>query len=282
MEAIELPPTVVGRLWGLARELLANERVRIALSIYGYLTTAAVIVLITFNTAGFAHDVPIWDRTGDMLRAGASPYGSGYDRNLLFLYAPPWALIFAGVTWLPQPVQVGGLFALEVLAWRICAGSWRRVGYLGMFPVFGFELAVGQINLLIAAAVALALRGDGRWAVVAAFAKLSPVLAIRDWRRPLLVALLFLLATAPVFWLWGEWVRQVVAYAAGGDDPIPYWVRLAVGIALVATRRRWAAGLAVFVAIPNVTPNSYVLLAALMPELPRRRSAAPAPSVAVG
>ena len=278
IEAIQLRAPAIGRLVGFGRGLVANERVRLALSIYGYLTTAVVILLITFNTAGFAHDVPIWDRTGDMLRSGASPYGANYDRNLLFLYAPPWALIFAAVTWLPQPVQVGGLFALEVLAWRICAGSWRRVGYLGVFPVFGFELAVGQINLLIAAAVALALRGDGRWAVVAAFAKLSPVLAIRDVRRPLYVALLFVLATAPVFWLWGEWLRQVIAYAAGGDDPIPYWVRLAVGIALVATRRRWAAGLAVFVAIPNVTPNSYVLLAALMPQIPRGRATVVAPA----
>ena len=138
IEAIQLRAPAIGRLVGFGRGLVANERVRLALSIYGYLTTAVVILLITFNTAGFAHDVPIWDRTGDMLRSGASPYGANYDRNLLFLYAPPWALIFAAVTWLPQPVQVGGLFALEILAWRVCAGSWRRVGYLGVFPVFGF------------------------------------------------------------------------------------------------------------------------------------------------
>jgi hypothetical protein len=39
----------------------------------------------------------------------------------------------------------------------------------------------------------------------------------------------------------------------------------------VATRRGWAAGLAVFVAIPNVTPNAYVLLAAVMPAVSRRK-----------
>jgi len=79
------------------------------------------------------------------------------------------------------------------------------------------------------------------------------------------------LITLPVVWLWGDWFRQVMAFTDSETDPIPYWVRLAVALALVATRRGWAAGLAVFVAIPNVTPNAYVLLAALMPKVPRRQ-----------
>jgi hypothetical protein len=271
MGVTEGRPQAIVRLEALANSLQPGERVRIALSILGYLVTAAVIGLIAFNTTGFAHDAVIWDRTGDLVRAGASPYGTEYDRNLLFLYAPTWAVIFAGVSWLPSQVQVGGLFVLEVLAWRICAGSWRRVGYLGLVPIFGFELAVSQINLLIAAAVALALRGDGRWAVLAAFAKFSPALAIREVRRPLLVALACVLVTLPVVWLWREWFQQITAYTGASTDPVPYWIRAAVAVALLATRRRWAAGLAVFVAIPNVTPNAYVLLAALMPAVPRRK-----------
>jgi hypothetical protein len=271
VEVVDRRPQAIVRLEALARSLQPAEPIRVALSILGYLVTAAVIALIAFNTTGFAHDAVIWDRTGDLVRAGASPYGTEYDRNLLFLYAPPWALSFAAVSWLPSWLQIGGLFALEVLAWRICAGSWRRVGYLGLVPIFGFELAVSQINLLIAAAVALALRGDSRWTVLAAFAKFSPALAIREVRRPLLVAVACVLITLPVVWLWGDWFRQVTAFTDSGTDPIPYWVRLAVAVALLATRRGWAAGLAVFVAIPNVTPNAYVLLAALMPQLPRRR-----------
>lgn len=265
MEAIDRRPDAIVRLEALAISLQPGERIRIELSILGYVVTATVIGVIAVQTTGFAHDVPIWDRTGDLVRSGASPYGTGFDRNLLFLYAPPWAVIFAGVSWLPFQVQVGGLFVLELLAWRICAGSWRRVGYLGLIPIFGFELAVGQINLLIAAAVALALRGDSRWAVIAAFAKISPALAIREVRRPSLVAVACILVTIPIFGLWGEWLTQITAYSGTSTDPVPYWVRLAVALALLATRRRWAAGLAVFVAIPNVTPNAYVLLAALMP-----------------
>ena len=248
-----------------ARRLQPRGRVALALSVLGFVVTGATMALIAFATPGFGHDVAIWDRVGDQVRAGTSPYGMGYDPNLVFLYSPPWALIFAGTSWLPYEVQVGGLIALEVLAWRICVGSWRRVGYWGLLPIFGFELAVGQINLLIAAAVALALRGDGRWAVLAAFAKVSPALAIREVRRPLIVALVCVLATLPVFGLWTQWLDQLLAATSIVDAPVPYWARLAVAAALLLTRRTWARGLAVIVAIPNPTANVYVLLAALTP-----------------
>jgi hypothetical protein len=258
-------PTAIDRIARAVERLQPHGRAALALSLLGFAVTAATMALIAFATPGFGHDVAIWDRVGDQMWAGTSPYGMGYDPNLVFLYTPPWALIFAGTSWLPYEVQVGGLLVLEVLAWRICAGSWRRVGYWGLFPIFGFELAVGQVNLLIAAAVALALRGDGRWAVLAAFAKLSPALAIREVRRPLVVALACVLATLPVFWLWSEWVGQLAAATGIVEAPVPYWVRLAVAGALLLTRRTWARGLAVIMAIPNPTANVYVLLAALVP-----------------
>lgn len=249
---------------------IPGPRSRLALSVLGYFVTATVVALILLKTSGFGHDVAIWDRVGDQVRAGQSPYGLGYDPNLVFLYSPPWALIFAAVSWLPREVVVGGLLVLEVAAWRVCAGSWRRVGYLGLIPVFGFELAVGQINLLIAAAVALALRGDGRWAVVAALAKLSPVLAIREIRRPLIVLAICLAATLPVISLWADWFRQLTQAQTIVAATVPYAARLAVALALLTTRRTWARGLAVVVAIPNPTANAYVLLAALLPPMARR------------
>jgi len=249
-------------------------RVLTALSVLGYAITVGVMAYIATNFTGFGHDVGIWDRVGDQVRDGFSPYGMGYADIEVFLYSPPWALLFAAVSWLPREVLVGGLIVLEVLAWRICAGSWRRVGYLGLIPIFGFELSVGQINLLIAAAVALALRGDGRWAVLAALAKFSPALAIREWRRPLVVLAVCLVATVPVYQLWFDWANQLLAAQSIVPAPVPYWVRVAVAGALLLLRRPWATGLAVIVAIPNPTPNTYVLLAALMPAMRRGEAAA--------
>jgi hypothetical protein len=269
MEAAGDRPQAIARIQARVAALQPAEPVRIALSILGYLVTAGVIALIAFATTGFGHDIAIWDRVGDQVRAGVSPYGLQYDPNEVFLYTPVWALIFAAVSWLPPAVLNLGLIVLEVTAWRVCAGSWRRVGYLGLFPIFGFDIAVGQINLLIAAAVALALRGDGRLAVIAAFAKVSPALAIHEWRRPLIVAAICLLVTLPVLSLWRDWIDQLVAATRIVDAPVPYWVRLAVAGGLLLTRRTWARGLAVIVAIPNPTANVYVLLAALIPPIGR-------------
>jgi hypothetical protein len=253
---------------------LPSAHVRLALSILGYVVTLGVMVFVYRNYTGFGHDVAIWDRVGDQVRVGVSPYGMGYTDIEVFLYSPPWALIFAAVSWLPVGAMVVLLIFLEVLAWRICAGSWLRVGYLGLIPIFGFELAVGQINLLIAAAVALALRGDGRWAVLAALAKFSPALAIREVRRPLIVLAICCLATVPVFPLWFDWANQLLAAQSIVPAPIPYVIRLAVAGGLLMVRRPWATGLAVLVAIPNPTPNAYVLLAALMPRVGRSATAA--------
>ncbi len=244
---------------------------RLALSFLGYAITVGVMAYI-FTLGSFAHDAVIWDRVGDQVRAGVSPYGLGYVQEFVFLYSPPWALIFAAVSWLPFEVLVASLLALEVAALRVCAGSWRRVGYLGLFPIFGFELAVGQINLLIAAAVALALRGDGRLAVLAALAKISPALAIGEVRRPLIVLAICLAATIPVAHLWNEWFEQLRVMSTMVGAPVPYVVRLAVAGAFLAIRRPWARGVAVIVAIPNLTANAYVLLAALMPPVGRSRA----------
>jgi len=276
-EARPPAPNLLGRLASLTPPPLP---IRIAASVAGYVVTAAVVAVIYLNFPGFGHDAWIWDRVGDQVRAGISPYQGDLDQNLLFFYSPVWAVIFASVSWLPREVVLVGLMLLEILALRYCAGSWLRVGYLGLVPIIGFELSVGQINLIIAAAIAAALRGDGRLAVLATFAKLSPLPAIREFRRPLAVALLCIVATVPVLPLWVAWFDALSAASqALGPVPFPYVGRLAVAVALMLTGRTWARGLAVIVAIPNVTPNIYVLLVALMPVLPGPEEPRAAPSL---
>lgn len=157
-----------------------------ALAIGGYLV-AAVILSWGFTSGKFAipgNDALIWDRVGDEVRSGISPYYS-VEGPGGFYYAPPWALFFAAISWLPAQVTALVMIALEIGALRYVAGSWRRVGYCLWLPLVAFELPSSQTNLLVAAAIAAALRGDSRAAVVMALAKLSPALAIdtRDWRR---------------------------------------------------------------------------------------------------
>ena len=91
---------------------------------------------------------------GDALRAGKVVYFPG------FLYGPPWAVAFAAVSWLgPAPVHATILVLDVVALWTIAWGNWRRLGYILWFPLIPFEIAAGQLNLVIAAAIVAAQRG---------------------------------------------------------------------------------------------------------------------------
>jgi hypothetical protein len=185
-----------------------------------------------------------------------------------FFYAPPWALGFAVTSWLPTTVQAGLVFALEIVALRYLAGSWLRVGYLGLLPITGAELGNGSFNLVVAAAIAAAMRGDGRLAAFMALAKLSPILAVSDYRRVSVTLAAACALTLPVLGWWAEWV-SLLAWTNENfriGYQIPLVPRLAIALALVAlVRRPWARGLAAVVAVPAVYSYSLVLVYSLLP-----------------
>ncbi len=245
----------------LARGL--TPRVRILASLMGYGVTAFTIGWVLANR-GLGADLAVWTRVGDEVRQGISPYHQVSALVLNFAYAPPWALAFGATSWLPGfPVLV---FLLELACLRYIAGSWLRVGYLGLIPITGGELAAGQFNLVIGAGLAAAMRGNSRLAVVGALAKLSPVLAIREWRRPLAVLLVCLAVTLPVAGWWFDWLRELQYLSALSIGfPIPVTLRLAVGLVILAVWRSPRAGvLAAAVAVPSLTSYSVVLLYPLL------------------
>lgn len=220
-------------------------------------------------------DALVWDRVGDEVRAGISPYyavtGSGG-----FYYAPPWAILWAVVSWLPVQVVAAVIMAVEAASLRYIAGSWLRVGYLCWLPLVAFELPSAQINLIMAAALAAAVRGDPRAAMLVAAAKLSPLLAIREnWRRAVPVAVLLVAVTLPVAGLWVDWIRQLTGtyghnIAGGAQLDVPFLPRLLVALVLVATGRRWARVVGAVIATPALYWVSGVILLGLLP----RRSVA--------
>jgi hypothetical protein len=216
---------------------------------------------------GLGADLTVWDRVGDQVRQGISPYYPASINVQNFFYAPPIALLFAAVSWLPVQVLALAVFAVELAALRYVAGSWLRVGYLGLIPITGGELAAGQFNLVIAAGLAATLRGDPRLAVVGALAKLSPVLAIRDWRRAAPALAVLALVTLPVAGWWLDWAGQL-AYGSTLElgYPVPIVARLAVAIGLVAfaPRSRRTAVLAAAIAIPGLYSYALVLLYPLL------------------
>ena len=244
---------------------------RFALAVVGYALTLGIIAW-GMSVGKFTltpGDALIWDRVGDEIRAGISPYyavaGSGG-----FYYAPPWAVLFALVSWLPVQVTALAIMAAEVASLRYIAGSWLRVGYVCWLPLVAFELPSAQVNLLMAAALAAAVRGDPRAAMVMGAAKLSPVLAIREnWRRAVPVALALGAVTLPVAGLWMDWIRQLGGtyghvIASGAQIDVPFLPRLAVALVLVATGRRWARVVGAVIATPAIYWVSAVMLLALV------------------
>jgi len=213
-------------------------------------------------------DELIWDRVGDSVRAGVPIYYLAQNPTNSFWYAPPIAVLFAAVSWLPLTIQTLALLALRVVSLRIIAGSWIGAGIACWFPLVAFDLGGGNFNLPIAASIVWAAEGRPQLAVLGALAKFGPALAIdpRQWRRVVPVVAIAFLITVPWLHLWPEYVTHLVANIAtplGPQIPIPLPVRL-VGAAalLVGVRTPWARALAATIAIPAFYWGTLVVLIA--------------------
>jgi hypothetical protein len=265
-----------------ASRLLAAGRRReiafVALAVGG--TTFALIQVLVGTQAGLLPippgDTLIWDRVGDQLRAGEPVYVNATPLTDSFWYAPPWAVAFAAVSWMPPPVLHLGLVVVKVASLRVIAGSWLGVGVAAWFPLVAIDVASGSFNLLIAAAIVAAVRGRPQLAVVAALAKLGPLLSVdpRQWRLMAPILALCVVVTIPWLSLWPEWVDHLARNAAsplGPQVPIPGPVRWLAAIGLLAARRPWARALAGTIAIPAFYWGSLVILIAPVAVFVRER-----------
>jgi hypothetical protein len=240
------------------------------LSAAGYVMLAGILAW-GFATGPFTvpgGDVLVYDRVGDALRSGLDVYLPQPDPVTTFFYAPPWAVAFGAVSWLPTWLWGLAIVAAETAALRYVAGSWRRFGWFCLWPFVAWELPSGNVNLIIAAALVAAVRGEPRPAVLMALAKLSPALAIRprDWRKALAALALAGAVTLPWLWLWPAYVGHLVASLGGPlpgpQVPIAFPVRLAAAGLLLMLRRPWAVALAAVIATPAFYFGSLVLLVA--------------------
>ena len=199
---------------------------------------------------------------GDALRAGEEVYFPG------FLYGPPWAVAFGAISWLGPAVMHAIIIVLDVVAlWTIAWGNWRRLGYILWFPLIPFEIAAGQLNLLIAAAIVAAQRGIV-WPLAAmSLAKVWPVVALppRHWRRFLVALVAFSLVTLPWLDLWPQWVEALIetsAHPYGPLVPVPWIARAAVAVVLLLFRRPWTRALAAAIISPGLYWGQLVVLVA--------------------
>lgn len=198
---------------------------------------------------------------GLRLREGVAIYG-WVDPAFTFRYAPPWAVLWVPLSFIPLPIVSVGVLVAEILALRYVAGSWRNAGLLCWLPPLSMEFATGNVNLLMAAAILAGVRGSGVWPALFALAKFSPAVVLvrakrRQWMSFALTIGVLCLLTLPVLSLWPEWIAQLDQPASAVLVPLTY--RIPIGLALLAYRKDWSIAAAAAILSPALYPHSLVL-----------------------
>ncbi|MHB8459100.1 MAG: hypothetical protein ACYDAK_05390 [Candidatus Limnocylindrales bacterium] len=278
MAAVRAP----GALAGWATRKLAID----ALAISGAGFTIALLV-IGITSGRFP--IPGGDYlytfapVGDAVRSLRDPYTLTSNLTQTFFYAPPWAFAFALISWLPPVVGNVLMATVELLSLRYIVRSWTAVGIVAWCPLLAFDLALGNINLLVGACIVAAVRGHPWAGLLGASAKLSPILAVRPSR-----SLLGPLAVLAVLCIpWGpSWIAALIRAAGRAPTPVDFplslGVRLVIAGALLAIRRPWATAAAAVIAIPAFYWQSLVVLVAPIAIYLDPRSAQPGKNVGPG
>lgn len=213
------------------------------------------------------------------------PYGTSTPGAAdAFFYSPVFAQLILPIHALPWNVFIAAWTLLlgAALAWQ--AGYWLAPVLL-LVPVFA-ELSVGNIHLLLAAALVAGFRWPWTWSFLL-LTKITPGVGVlwflfrREWRSlaialgatAALVAVSF--AVAPR--LWSEWLQLLVSAAAAPawvfTVPIPLPVRLVAAVALIfwgaRADHRWTVAVASCIALPVLWINGLAMLVATIPLLSR-------------
>lgn len=197
----------------------------------------------------------------------ADPYTRPIATPDAFTYPPPAAQVFSILGHLPWPVFQAGWTILIGLALLWMAGPWSIL-FLAI-PVVSSDLYLGNIHLLLAAAIVAAFRWPALWA----FALLTKPscgvgllwFAVRgEWRR-LAVALgatgaIVVVSAVLAPALWPAWIDYVLATGVAPNVgtaawvPIPLLIRLPAAVIVVAwgarTDRAWTVPIASMLALP--------------------------------
>ena len=223
----------------------------------------------------------------------AHPYAqSGVGVLSTYLYSPAFAQVLAPFSALPFALffALWTAMLVAILIWLVRPWPWALLIFA--LPI-SMELLVGQVHLLIAASLVVAFTSPRAAApvahVVGVFTKITPGVALlwyplrREWRAftvaCVAIATVFAVSFALSPSAWVDWFTFLTSSTGRGEA---LWLRIAAAVALVAigafTDRRWLVPVAVWIALPVVWIESWVILLAVIRLHP---ATAPMPAVRV-
>lgn len=202
-----------------------------------------------------------------------------------FLYAPLIAQVYAPFTALPYEAFHALLMVVNASALLWMLGPVLALLSL-LFPPVLLELGVGNVHLLIAAAMMAGIRGSAGWYALPLLTKITPGAVVvaydmlrGDWRRvrwavgTTLVLVVASAAVAPE--LWADWIRVLTANdrsmvginAEFWYIPFPLRLLASAVVVSVAAWRGWPflLPLAALLALPFVWDHSLSMLVAAWP-----------------
>ena len=267
-----LPPRLRERLPERLRERLGLD----AFLAFGFALVALRLFDIQPWNAPFFDLHAYWATQFGIDYSHANPFLIG-----AYLYTPAFAQAIAPLTLLPFPVFAALWTAVSVVVCAWLAGRWAAP--LLLTGALVLELALGQIDILIAAVIVVGFRYPAVWAFPL-LTKVAPGVGLlwfvvrREWRK-LAIALGVTLAIAAVSAIvapgeWRDWVelmrRNLTEPApAGAYVPIPFFVRLPIGVGLIVwgarTDRYWTVPVGVLLSMPILWINVFTLLLAVIP-----------------
>ena len=275
MERVELAGTAVMGLLHRNRRALRDALILIGL------IRAAVYFLV--------QGIHPWTFVGIDARAYwrvdlAHPYASsGVGEYSTYLYSPAFAQFLSPLYVLSFEAFfiLWTLASIAVLYWLVRPWPWALL--ILLLP-WTYELFVGQVHLFIAAAIVLGFRWPSLWAFNI-LTKVTPGVGLlwflvrREWRSlaialgttAAIVAVSF--ALAPTAWF--DWYAFLRGSTGSGELLYPRIAASAlVVVAGALTGRRWTIPVAVWLALPVVWIESWVILLAII----RLREPVPRPA----